>query len=351
MIRATHNFPSIKTEFEWIVNPILTDRVYSVDRLPSYYNNSGTGTPEERFGFNPNDVYLPPYSISAGPPAYGMPGWSPSQIVGWPVASSFIQTPMGFWVPKEIPAVSVQYPVGPSDTRYGFRTRTEVPGSVFGLIYWHTQLYDPVVERGALLPTPGLPTREYDVVFPNYDLVGAYSDTQLTKIPGVLRTEAVYSWNQPYNTFNMGPGEDGVVRRDHVKYMIAYDLTGYLYFDWHKTSSFDITLEHIGDWVPDSSDLSGGLAPIKLPQYQAQFNANISTTWYYNLFTTSCVIGYSNWGSSLLLIPTVGWNPPFWNGRFSATLQYIGISGNNNYDGILMWHDRDVVLLTTQLNF
>ena len=97
--------------------------------------------------------------------------------------------------------------------------------------------------------TTGLPFRDYILSHPNKDIFGVYMNKQLTgssPIPGVLRAEAIYVPNQPFNTFDPRDS-DAIVRRDYVKYMIAYDLNGFFYFQWHKDASFDITFEHVGE--------------------------------------------------------------------------------------------------------
>ena len=184
------------------------------------------------------------------------------------------------------------------------------------------------------------------------DYIGLFMNKQLPW-PGVIRTEVSYSPNMPYNTFNVGLGEDGVVRRDRIKYMVAYDLTGFFYPMWHNTAPIDVTLEHVGEWVPDSSDLQyiAGVYNTKVPNYQAAFNVRISTNWLYNKFSTEIIAGYSTFGNGGIFMPAVKWMPPWSNDRFSAELKYIGIFGNSKYEGLGIFKMKDMVVLTTQLNF
>ena len=407
MIRGIHDIDSLNSSFEWIVNPLLTQGNYTVNRSADY----SMGGTEQRFAFHPEDRFYAGRSVAPGsllfvpfstipltPPRFdyvssnlrnwyiaangGDPnaklGWDLSNLVGWPIASSFYEwipaaPGTGLWVPNEIPYVHTKYPDNFEDTRFGFRTSTLLGGYQFGFSYWHTQAYDPVVSRGGVGgltyagPEAGyLPLREYEISYPTYDIIGFYMNKQLPW-PGVIRAEMIYSPNKPYNTFNivqvpslMLPftnsytafsNEDCVVRRDYVKYMLAYDLNSFFYFDWHKTAPFDITFEHIGEWVPNSSDLQYVIYNTKIPNYHASFNVRISTNWYYNRLATEVIFGYDTWGNSGLFMPAITWKPGWMNQKFSAELKYIGLYGDNDYEGIGIFRKKDMIVLTTQFNF
>ena len=289
---------------------------------------------------------------------------NPATIVSWPISSSFALVPAGLlgpgspavWLPHEIPDVRTKYADNLSDMRYGFRTNTLLGGYSFGISYWHAQNYTPLIEKGGLTSGPGplgpaTPFREYTVTYDkNYDLIGLYMNKQLPW-PGVVRAEAEYSPNMPFNTFNMGPDENGIVRRDNLKYMVAYDLTGFLYPDWHKTASIDVTLEHIGEWTPNSSDLQYIIYDTKYPNYHAGFNMRVSTSWLYNKIATDIILGYDTFGNSGLVMPSVTYTPAWQNNQLSFQLKYIGIYGDNNYEGLGIFRKKDLVLLTTQFNF
>ena len=389
MIRGIHDIDSLNSSFEWIVNPLLTEGKYTVNRTAEYANQNSDGGAEQRFAIHPEDRFYPGRSVEPGMPASLIPERfdfsNLSSLIGWPVASSFYNwIPLGenLWAPSEIPYVHTKYPDNFEDTRFGFRTSTLLAGYQFGLMYWHTQNYDVIISRGGLGgltyagPEAGyLPLREYEITYPTMDYIGFYMNKQLPW-PGVIRAEVVYSPNKPYNTFNIispysnlmafggfgpfGPNfinqyamstEDCVVRRDWVKYMLAYDLNSFFYFDWHKTAPFDITFEHIGEWVPNSSDLQQVIYVDKVPNYHASFNVRISTNWYYNRLATELVFGYDTFGNSGLFMPAITWKPGWMNQKFSAELKYIGIYGDNDYSGISMFRKKDMFILTTQFNF
>ena len=378
MIRGIHDIDSLNSSFEWIVNPLVTEGKYTVNRTAEYANQEADGGAEQRFAIHPEDRFYPGRTVAPGTSPWFTPGQfnqgSLSGLVSWPVASSFYEwVPfIGAWVPNELPYVHTKYPDNFEDTRFGFRTSTLLAGYQFGLTYWHAHAYDPVVSRGGVIGA----YREYEISYPTMDYIGFYMNKQLPW-PGVIRAEMVYSPNKPYNTFNIispyadlmafggfgpfGPkfinqysysNENAVVRRDYVKYMLAYDLNSFLYFDWHKTASFDITFEHVGEWVPDSSDLQQVIySYTKVPNYHASFNIRISTNWYYNRLATDVVFGYDTFGNSGLFMPTIKWMPGWMNQKFSAELKYIGLYGDNDYEGLGMFRKKDMVILTTQFNF
>ena len=391
MIRGIHDIDSLNSSFEWIVNPLLTEGKYTVNRTAEYANQNGDGGAEQRFAIHPEDRFYPGRSVAPAsrifwPPFTFIPN-TPLQfnfdqlsgLAGWPVASSFYEWLPFFipnvgnsWVPSEIPYIHTKYPDNFEDTRFGFRTSTLLAGYQFGFSYWHTQSYDIIVERGGIIGSTMsngtvTPLREYTLSYPTMDIIGFYMNKQLPW-PGVIRAEMIYSPNKPYNTFNIAQtsslmipftnpytafsNESAVVRRDYVKYMLAYDLNSFFYFDWHKTAAFDITFEHQGEWVPNSSDLQQVIySYTKVPNYHAAFNLRISTNWYYNRLATDVVFGYDTFGNAGLFMPTIKWMPGWMNQKFSAELKYIGIYGDDDYSGISMFRKKDMFILTTQFNF
>ncbi len=373
MIRGFHDIDALSSSFEWIINPLILEGQYNVNRTGQYANQEADGGAEQRFAIHPEDRFYPGRTMAPGIPLSSMPGRfgfsDLGSLASWPIASSFYEyIPFGgFWIPSELPYVHTTYPDGLRDTRFGARTSTLLGGYQFGFSYWHTQAYDPVVSRGGIVAYAGTtPYREYEVSYPTMDIIGFYMNKQLPW-PGVIRAEAVYSPNKPYNTFNIidprmslaipftNPftfsNESAIVRRDWVKYMIAYDLNSFFYFDWHKTAPFDITLEHVGEWVPNSSDLQNVIYSTKVANYSAGFNLRLSTNWFYNRLSTEVVFGYNTYGNSGLVMPAVKWMPGWQNQKFSAELKYIGLYGDNDYEGLGMFRKKDMIILTTQFNF
>jgi len=353
MIRATHDFPTINSSFEWIVNPNLVQNYYRVNWLPTF---STLGSAGQRFAINPEERFAPPFSVTN--PALGPPFSIPGVAVGAPFSRDWIHTPFApgnGWVPTAIPSVDHEFPGVWSDLRGGFRTNTTLGGFNFGLSYFHTQHYNPIVKRGNNIPGKtdpftGLPLREYTLVHPNIDIIGAYMNKQLPW-PGVVRAEAIYVPNQVFNTFDPTVS-DAVVRRDYVKYMIAYDLNGFFYFQWHKTAPFDVTLEHVGEWVPNSKNLQYIIYDTAWRTWNPSINMRISTNWIYNLIATELIVGWlpAN-GNSGLIMPAVKFMPPWLDRKLSFELKYIGIWGKNNFEGLGILRTKDMLLFTTQFDW
>ena len=160
------------------------------------------------------------------------------------------------------------------DARFGFRTSTFLGGYEFGISYFHTQIYNPVVMRSTEtfpsgIPDPTAPQtiRNYYLIHPDVDYFGAYFNKDVKL--GLIRAEAIYSPNMSYNTFDT-TDFDSVVERDYIKYMLAWDLTGALYFDWHKSAPIDITIEHIGEYVPDNENIQNAVYATELEKYKPQ---------------------------------------------------------------------------------
>jgi hypothetical protein len=357
MVRGIHEIPGTNITFEWIYNPNLVQNKYTVTRSDSF---STLGQPGQRFGVNPETRFDPPFSV--GNPALGGVFANPEVVFFHPLSRDWIQAFPGFWVPTALPSIREEYPKGWGKyARGGFRTNTTLGGYNFGFSYFHTQEYLPLIKRGDLtgafdLPPPagtGLPFRDYILVHPNKDIFGFYMNKQLTgttPIPGVIRAEAIYVPNQPFNTFDLRDS-DAIVRRDYVKYLIAYDLNGFFYFQWHKTAPFDITIEHVGEVIPKNKNLQYIVYSTELRKWNPTFNMRISTNWRYNQISTELIAGYSPWGRSGVLMPIVKYTPPLWNDKLSFELRYINIFGKNNFQGLGILRSKDMVVLTTQYSW
>jgi hypothetical protein len=347
MIRGIHEIPSLLSSFEWIYNPNIVQNKYTVTRSAT---QSSGGNPGQRFGVNPETRFDPPYSVKA-------PGALPDVVIPSPISRDWVAIPGGSYIPLAIPSVKEEYPEGwGEDSRYGFRTTTSLGGFTFGASYFHTQNYDPVIRRDEIIQvTPGAApdVRRFTLTHPTIDIIGAYMNKQLTgsaPIPGVLRIEGIYIPNKPFGTFDLGQF-DAVVRRDYVKYLVGYDLNGFFYPQWHKTASFDVTFEHVGEWIPNNSQLRYVNYDTELKQWNPSFAVNISTTWRYGQIYTGVIASYFPWGDSGIVMPSVKYMPPWLNKQFSAELRYIGIYGNSDFEGLGLLRRKDMIVLTTQLNF
>lgn len=348
MVKGLHDFQGIATSFEWLVSPLLTGEEHRVNRSGEFALPAAGELVGQRFGIHPEDRFLPPNAV--GNEALHLPVTGPPFSRGW-----VNLTPGPGWVGTEIPIVEHQYPEeGMDDARYGFRTSTFLGGYEFGLSYFHTQEYMPVVKRtnetfpsGLPAPAPGT-FRKYYLVHPDVDYYGAYINKDMAV--GLFRAEAVYAPDRSFPTFDRSE-EDAITERDYYKYMIAWDINGLLYFDWHKSAPFDITIEHVGEYIPDNEDVQNAIYADEKEQYTPSFSARISTNWFYNLLATEVVMSYDINSSSGLFMPVVKWKPTWRDNTFSAELRYINIFGDNDYEGLGIFRKKDMVVLTTQINF
>jgi hypothetical protein len=336
MIRGMHDFPSINSSFEWIYNPNIVQNKYTVNRNASL----ASGIPGQRFGVNPETRLDPPLSLN-------ILGAAPGVMIGSPLSRDWIPFGGGY-IPLFVPSVREEFPQGFGKyARGGFRTNTTLGGYNFGISYFHTQEYNPVIKMGDIVGG----FRDVILSHPNKDIFGAYLNKNLSVIPGVIRADVIYVPNQPFNTFDQRDS-DAIVRRDYVKYMLAYDLNSFLYFSWHKTAPFDITFEHVGEWIPKNKNIQyASVYNTEVKQWNPSFNMRISTNWFYNMISTELVAGYIPWGRSGLLMPAVKYTPPFLNKQLSFELKYINIFGKNKFEGLGILRTKDMVILTSQFNW
>jgi len=200
------------------------------------------------------------------------------------------------------------------------------------------------------IPDPNAPQtiRNYYLVHPDVDYIGVYFNKDINT--GLIRGEAIYSPNMSYNTFDTADF-DAVVERDYYKYMLAWDLSGALYFDWHKSAPFDITIEHVAEYVPDNENIQNAIYGTELKKYKPSIGGRITTNWFYNLIQTDLIVSYGFKGKDGLIMPLIKWTPAWKNKAFSGELRYIGIFGDNDYEDLGMFRQKDMVVLTTQFNF
>ena len=331
IIKGTHDFAGMGSSVEWLVNPNWVDEEYRINR--SYLDSQG------RFGIPGGQ----PYDLSF----LGMGTMNLPVLMAHDIFVNHY-APTGV-VEEVLPDDNLD------DLRYGFKTSTFLGGAEFGALFFHTQDYQPTFAGGAIHTIPNgiapgidLNLRDYQLLHPSIDIIGLYTNMDIPL--GLLRAEAIYVPNKPFQNFTEA---DGWSRENYFKYMLAWDLNGYFYFDWHKSAPFDITVEHVGEIVPENSDLQFAFYDTQMPAWRPGVNFRISTNWFYNILATEIIAGYT-WGDedgSGLFMPVVKWTPSWNNDMFSAELRYIGLFGGSNYEDLGMFKDRDMVVLTTQINF
>ena len=357
MMRGIHDIPSISSSFEWIVNPNLTQNRYRVSMSGSA---SAFGSPGGRFMPHPEtriDDLFSAHSVPINPIVAMMGGFSTDTIIHYPFSRDWVNVGDGTYAPMYAPSVREKYPSAWGDLRAGCRTTTTVAGYTFGISYFHTQEYSPLTKYGRALSEPVIipgvgiipGVRDMVLVHPTKNIIGFYLNKQLPW-PGVLRTEATYVPDQPFNTFALND-HNAITRRDHIKYLIAYDLQSYFYPAWHKTAPFNVTIEHTGEILPNNDNIQYAYYDTKMRTWTPTFTANISTNWCYNLISTSVIGSFMPWGRSGLLMPIVTYTPPWRNESLSIEARYINIYGKNDYEGMGILRDKDMLILTTQFNW
>lgn len=354
MAKGLHTFDSIATSFEWLISPNLVGEEYRVNRSGEYAIPAAGELASQRFALHPEDRFLPPHAVGND----ALHASPPGTIVSAPLSRGWIYLPFipgTGWASTEIPNVIHEYPEdGFNDARFGFRTSTFLGGYEFGVSYYHTQVYNPVVKRTNETSPSGLPRpapqiiRNYYLVHPDVDYFGAYFNKDINL--GLIRAEAIYAPNMSYQSFDTADF-DVIVERDYFKYMVAWDLSGVFYFDWHKSAPIDVSIEHVGEYVPDNEDIQSVIHATELPSYKPSVSGRITTNWLYNVIQTDLIVAYNFKSESGLFMPLIKWTPSWRDKAFSAELRYIGIFGDNDYEDLGMFRQKDMIVLTTQFNF
>lgn len=280
--------------------------------------------------------------------------------------------PGNHWTALYLPFIQKQYPQGWDSTRGGLRIQKMAGGATFTFSYFHTQNYNPTLVREDVLTRPSpltagmlhistLPPslilgfsspgyRQYTFKFPNVDIFGAALNHVFEHVPGVLRAEAIYIPDQVFASRSV-KDQDGMTRRDYVKYMVGYDLNGYFYFPWHKDDAFNITVEHVGEWIPQNTNVQYITYDTEYKQYNPSFSVLIGTTWFYKLLSTSLLAVYMPWADSGFISPSVGFTPSWMNGKWSFTLMYVNCYGQSDTKGFVFARDKNLLVLTSEFDF
>ncbi|MEN6466410.1 MAG: DUF1302 family protein [Syntrophaceae bacterium] len=365
MVRDVQQFPSLRSSFEFIVNPLWIQDEYRVDPL---YAQAGTQascastsgcTPGWRFAPYPEmrtdgiNSVTPFGGTTVLPPSLGRSFAFYSPIPGI--------LPTGYW-PTEIPQVRYELPTDSIDNlRYGARTSTTAGGVQFGAFYWHTQEYTPVMERGGTRGTTDVgatinpllaglyvvPNREYIMRWPNVNIFGAYANKDMPL--GVLRTEVTYKPNRVYNT--MDPNEpSALTKKDNLACLVAWDAQT-MFRPISETGTIDLTLEYMGDFITqDASGLhvTGYLTPIHKDNHS--FVAMLGFNWNYSEYSLN-IVAMHNVHNNGFLMPTAKWNPDWYDKAFSFEVKYINCYGKDDFEGMGLFRQKDMVVFTTQFSF
>ncbi len=373
MARGVHQLPAASSSFEWIVNPLWTEATDRVDPLfaqPTSATVSVDGktfTPGWRFAIYPETRLRVPYSTTSvvapgslmvPPIARAFSYYTPPALWG-----GFVPLPADYW-PTEIPFVRYEHPNGDhtfKDLRFGGRTSTTIAGYQFGFFYWHTQEYTPVIERGDIIGETDLgkalagdpfrsfvvPNREYIIHYPEVNILGAYINKDMPL--GVLRSEVTYRPRRTYNTLD--PAEPtALVKRDNLQYLLAWDIQT-MFRPLSETGTVDINLEYYGNWVIGDSkylNVPGYLTPIRRDDHSFLFN--IGTGFDYDKYHVGVTLIH-NVQNNGAVMPSVKYVPDAFNKACSFELKYIGVYGRNDFEGLGLYRQKSMVVLTSQFSW
>lgn len=248
-----------------------------------------------------------------------------------------------------------------SSSTEGVRLHTLIWNSEITALYFHGHQFNEGGTPGAPAYVVGSPaTGQFlQFQFPQFNDIGATMNRPiylpgefLSNIPFVLRTEAVWQDSTPFNTTDTHV-PNGVVEKSTFNTLVALDMDG-LYVPWlTKTGTLTTNLEWnnytINGYNPDLV-YTFYAESWRHNEEQVLFSAN--TSWWWGAILPTYTMIWNPSGNTTLLFPSITLTPP-WTNKYFATLEYIGILGNDKYNSFAggVFKGKSIMLMQFQYNF
>ncbi len=248
-----------------------------------------------------------------------------------------------------------------ANSNEGFRLHSLIGNSEVTFLYWHGHQFNEAGTPGAPFYVVGSPsTGQYlQAYFPQFNDIGVtlnrplYLPGQfLSQIPFVLRTEGVWQDRTPINTVDTGV-RNGVVDKDTFNTLIALDNDG-VYAPWLTSTG---TLSTILEWnnfiIPSyGRNLVYTFYAERYRHVESQLLFSTSTSWWWGAIVPSYTMIWNPSGNTTLLFPSIVLTPP-WSNKYFATLEYIGILGNDKFNSFAggTFKGKSILFLQMQYNF
>lgn len=218
----------------------------------------------------------------------------------------------------EFPGVPFNYEhpdADPDDPGYGARWSGRAGGFEYSLSYLKTLNLDPVV-NSVFNPYVQAPSNEFaEFIHPEIDMVGGTLNYYLAPLDIVMRTEAAYTIDQPYNVgtnFLDGalPGFNGIKEKDTMQLMFGFDRI----FSWVEdvfgaSRPGFFTAQVFDQWLVDFDEaddlvaLAGYGAPIK--RHNAIVTGILSWNYRNDRINPTLAAGASVSNGGGFLIPSI----------------------------------------------
>lgn len=263
-------------------------------------------------------------------------------------------------------SVTTQYPENSLDeARVGARLSFQVGKWDLALMDYYThQSTRPVVfydgttaeQRSVLNPDGSITTATYIIPhfskrYPRQNILGLsfnYFEKHFTK--GVIKGEVAYYYDKHYQTKEQTPeGMDGVKEIDTLSYSLAWEKNCFI--PWlhtivgdDPTQTWTVSVQMFQDVIlGDSDDLTTGKWLTPVHKVNTMWTVKAFSDYFYATWKPTIIAGYDPRGNGLWHVK-LKWMPP-WSEKYYVEASYLGFWGNDRYENLGLFDDKDSVLL------
>ncbi len=376
MIRGIHQFYNIGTSIDWIFAPYMQADRYRTSRTLAYPATGILAGPTnlvpggQKFAPYPNlllkdkydnhevphnQIFMP---VPNAPAGFWMPGfilYPPYNTLYEPLtaaqAAAIGGPSAGYYLLGAPLPLDTAYPSSSlKDARYGFKTSSTVMGAQTGVYYFHRHRLAPLVYRYPTL-ADGITTPFQADYSDEIDIYGLYANKNFDF--GVLRFDAAYKPNYPYNTNNFTKYPDLVAEKDNLMVQIGFNKD-FMFRPLNPFQTFNLTCEYVGEFIleDDLDDIQLTFVvynPVHKDSHT--FFASLGTNYNFGMYSYDLTVIY-NLRNAGLIKPKFTYNPDWMNRKWRFSIEYANVFAADKYDtayGLL--EEKDLVVFTTQFSF
>lgn len=237
----------------------------------------------------------------------------------------------------------------------GLRLHTLAENTEITTIYWHghqlnpTSFVEGTPESGQALQMRYPQLNDIGVTMNRPVYLGPI---QLSDLPFVVRSEAVWQDRTPFNSINPARRR-AVVYSSTLNTLLALDVDS-MAVPW-LTSTGNLTINF--EWnnytilSPNRDIVYGGYAE-RWRHNEENLLLGTSTSWWWGAIVPTLTGIYNPDGNTWELFPNVTLTPP-WTDKYFLTLEYIGILSNDRFSAYAggVFKGKSVLLMEFQYNF
>jgi hypothetical protein len=405
MVRGLHQISSIGTTFDWIFSPYMEADRYRASRTlaapfgllwsdgsidPLLGVLAGvTPTGGQKFAPQPNyqltvsGSHIPPsqmHTINPGlnpanPATYWLPGgpilYTPQNSLYENITAAQIAAGGGMamtsaGLPAFVPGYYLAdlnsalgaygggtiYPSSAlKDSRYGFKTSSNMFGAQGGVYFFHRHRFTPVVAKRPINLGGGKTGYQFVVDYDRtVNTYGFYANKNFDF--GVLRTDIAYVPGYPNNTTDYVNFPDGIVDQDQLFAQVGFNKD-FMIRALNPDQTFGLILEYVlGYTMEDDMNNSQITFVVDTPIHKDEHTLffSLGTNYNFGMYAPNLTVIY-NVRNSGLLQPSIAYTPDWMNRKWNFKLQYNMLWGDKLETGLGILEEKDLVVLTTQFSF